>query len=153
MGKKNGDIVLTGEYYHGRCPICGYYTPAIEILLQTGRRSSGDLKDLLKDPNENAFCHNHGGMMRPKKKDKNGRRPHQRVATIRSVSGNSVNYRYFGESYGLRQAGIDIAAAEGFKGNGAELAQKLGVDVARLADSLKVSVELLRKTEYDISKD
>ncbi len=81
------------------------------------------------------------------------RKASERVAVIRSLNGSEVGYRYFGESHGLRQKGLDLSAAEGFKGTGSELSQKLGVTDVQLASALNVSVAELTSTSYDISKD
>lgn len=81
------------------------------------------------------------------------RRASERVAVIRSLSGDGVGYRYFGESHGLREQGLDLSAAEGFKGTGSELSQKLGMTDVQLAGQLNISVADLTSTSYDISKD
>lgn len=138
--------------FYGRCPLCGDSPTVADVRRATGCTPLAHWHDAMKYGAAKIRCESCRGVIDLRKNGR-GSRSRERVPVIRSVSSSGVSYRFFGESYGLTQNGVNVAAVQGFKGTGAGLSQKLNVPAADLAKTLNLPLEEFLKTSFDVSKD
>ncbi len=94
-----------------------------------------------------------GSDLRQRRNGSRTRAPRQRIPVIRSLNGGDVAYRFFGESHGLKELGVDFSRLEGFKGDGQKLARELKMPIVDVAKALKVDPMEFMTQSFDISKD
>lgn len=138
--------------FYGRCPLCGDSPTVADVRRATGYTPLAHWQDAMKYGAAKIRCERCRGVIDISKYGR-GSGARKRVPVIRSLEGSGVSYRYFGESFGLSKRGVNVAALEGFKGSGSQLAAKLGVSTADLAKALNTDESDLRSSTFDVSKD